>query len=156
MTENKLEISNTPVSFRQLIGLEKKEIKDGYAVMELTVSPEHLNSQGSVHGGIVATMIDHAGGIAGFLCGNTGKWRNAVTLSLTTSFLAPVSSGKLTATSRKRPGGRRIYVSTTEITDETGKLIAVGEATYRYIDPTPDQSIESSQQCDHSPSRPPA
>jgi len=126
---------DNPVGFRKLIGLVTRELLDGYAVMELTISPEHLNSQGSVHGGIVATMIDHAGGIAGCFCERTGKRRKAVTLSLTTSFLAPVSGGILTAASRKRPGGRRIFVSTTEITDETGRLIAVGEATYRYIDP---------------------
>jgi uncharacterized protein (TIGR00369 family) len=134
MMQDNHEISDIPVGFRQLIGLEKKEIKDSYAVMELTISSKHLNSQGSVHGGLVATMIDHAGGIAGGFCQETGKHRTSVTLSLTTSFLAPASSGIITATSRKRPGGRRIFVSTTEITDETGKLIAVGEATYRYID----------------------
>ncbi|HXC93378.1 MAG TPA: PaaI family thioesterase [Geobacteraceae bacterium] len=135
MIQTKPKTKDNPVGFRKLIGLVTKELHEGYAVMELTVSPEHLNSHGSLHGGIAATMIDHAGGIAGCFCERTGKRRKAVTLSLTTSFLAPVSGGILTATSRKRPGGRRIYVSTTEIADETGRLIAVGEATYRYVDP---------------------
>ena len=135
MPEGELKTSENPVGFRKLIGLKTKEAREGYAVLELTVSPEHLNSHGALHGGIVATMIDHAGGNAGCFDDETGKRRKAVTLSLTTSFLAPVSSGKIVATSRKRPGGRRIFVSTTEITDETGTLIAVGEATYRYIDP---------------------
>lgn len=121
------------INFRSLIGLKTVILEEGYAVMELTVSAEHLNSSGSLHGGIAATMIDHAGGIAGCLCKKSGTVRKAVTLSLTTSFLAPVSSGKIVATSRKRPGGRRIFVATTEITDEAGRLIAVGEATYRYI-----------------------
>jgi uncharacterized protein (TIGR00369 family) len=133
-TQNQPKITDNPVGFRKLIGLVIKERQEGHAVMELAVSPKHLNSHGFVHGGIVATMIDHAGGIAGSFCERTGRHRKAVTLSLTTSFLAPVSVGILTATSRKRPGGRRIFVSTTEITDETGTLIAVGEATYRYID----------------------
>jgi uncharacterized protein (TIGR00369 family) len=132
--QNELKITDNPVGFRKLIGLKIREMQSGHAVMDLTVSPEHLNSHGSIHGGIIATMIDHAGGIAGSFCERTGKRRKAVTLSLTTSFLAPASDGIITATSRKRPGGRRIFVSTTEITDETGRLIAVGEATYRYID----------------------
>jgi uncharacterized protein (TIGR00369 family) len=135
MIQNEPKIKDNPVGFRKLIGLVTRELHEGYAVMELMVSPEHLNSHGSLHGGIVATMIDHAGGIAGCFCERTGKHRKAVTLTLTTSFLAPVSGGILTASSRKRPGGRRIFVSTTEITDETGRLIAVGEATYRYLDP---------------------
>jgi len=135
MTQSESKIIDNPVGFRKLIGLVTRELQDGHSVMELTVAPEHMNSHGSLHGGIVATMIDHAGGIAGCFCERTGKRRKAVTLTLTTSFLAPVSGGILTASSRKRPGGRRIFVSTTEITDETGRLIAVGEATYRYVDP---------------------
>lgn len=128
-----LDSPENPTGFRKLIGLHATTVADGHAVMELEIGAEHLNSQGFLHGGIVATMIDHAGGIAGSLCSETGSMRKAVTVSLTTSFLAPVSSGRITARSRKRPGGRSIYVSTTEITDETGRLIAVGEASYRYI-----------------------
>ncbi|PKN16405.1 MAG: PaaI family thioesterase [Deltaproteobacteria bacterium HGW-Deltaproteobacteria-23] len=121
------------VGFRKLIGLNLLELQEGSAMMELEIGAEHLNSQGSIHGGIMATMIDHAGGMAGCLCQETGRIRKAVTLSLTTSFLAPAAEGKIMATGRKRPGGRRIFVSTVEITDVTGKLLAVGEATYRYI-----------------------
>lgn len=124
---------DNPTGYRKLIGLKATTVEEGYAVMEIQIGAEHLNSQGSLHGGIIATMIDHAGGIAGSLCKKSGRMRKAVTISLTTSYLAPVSSGKVTATGCKRPGGRRIFVSTTEIIDEAGKLIAVGEATYRYV-----------------------
>ena len=134
MPESERIIANRPVGFRKLIGLEAKELRDGYALMELVIGPEHLNSGGLLHGGILATMIDHAGGIAGCFCEKTGGSKKAVTLSLTTSFLAAANSGRVTAIGRKRPGGRRIFVSTTEVTDETGRLLAVGEATYRYID----------------------
>lgn len=134
MHESEQKIADNLVGFRKLIGLQTTELRDGYALMELTIGPEHLNSGGSLHGGILATMIDHAGGIAGCLCPDTGKNRKAVTISLTTSFLAGASSGTVTAIGRKRPGGRRIFVSTTEVIDETGRLLAVGEATYRYID----------------------
>jgi uncharacterized protein (TIGR00369 family) len=134
MPESERKIADRLVGFRKLIGLQAKELHDGYALMELTIGPEHLNSGGSLHGGILATMIDHAGGIAGCFCTGTGRSRKAVTISLTTSFLAAASSGTITAIGRKRPGGKRIFVSTTEVTDETGRLLAVGEATYRYID----------------------
>jgi len=134
MPESERKIADSLVGFRKLIGLAAKELRDGYALMELTIGPEHLNSQGFLHGGILATMIDHAGGIAGCYCAATGRSKKAVTISLTTSFLAAVSGGIVTAVGRKRPGGRRIFVSTTEVTDETGRLLAIGEATYRYIE----------------------
>jgi uncharacterized protein (TIGR00369 family) len=133
MPETDMKTDEKLVGFRKLIGLTTRELQEGYAVMELVIGDEHLNSVGTLHGGITATMIDHAGGIAGCLCQKTGRLRKAVTLSLTTSFLAPATDGKITATGRKRSGGRRIFASTVEISDETGRLIAIGEATYRYI-----------------------
>jgi len=133
MPENERNTSARLDGFKKLIGLKTITLEDGFAVMELTVASEHLNSQGSLHGGIVATMIDHTGGIAGCLCTETGTMRKAVTISLTTSFLAGVAGGRIIATGRKRPGGRRIFVSTVEVADEAGKLLAVGEATYRYM-----------------------
>ena len=136
MPESERKITDQPSGFRRLIGLETKELQDGYARMELVVGPEHLNSGGTLHGGLLATMIDHAGGIAGCYCAASNRSRKAVTLSLTTSFLAAVSGGTVTATGRKRSSGRRIFAATTEITDEDGRLLAIGEATYRYIDET--------------------
>lgn len=134
MPESEHKIGDHLVGFRRLIGLEARDLQDGYARMELVVGPEHLNSGGTLHGGLLATMIDHAGGIAGCYCAASGQSRKAVTLSLTTSFLAAVSGGTVTAVGRKRSGGRRIFASTTEVTDEDGRLLAIGEATYRYID----------------------
>lgn len=132
MLENEPPTKNSPGDFRRLIGLETRELRDGYAVMELVIGPEHRNSQGFLHGGILATMIDHSGGIAGCYVPD-GASRKAVTISLTTSFLAAAASGTITAVSRKRPGGKRIFVATTEVTDDAGRLLAIGEATYRYI-----------------------
>ena len=82
----------------------------------------------------MTTMIDFAGGLAGLYYSSSENLRKAVTLSLTTSFLAPASSGVVQAIGQKRSGGRRIFVSTIEVIDEAGKLIALGEATYRYVD----------------------
>jgi uncharacterized protein (TIGR00369 family) len=134
MPESERKIDDSFIGFRNLIGLEAKELSDGFALMELTIGPQHLNSGGSLHGGVLATMIDHTGGIAGCFCTKTGRGKKAVTLSLTTSFLAGAAGGKVTAIGRKRPGGKRIFVSTVEVTDESGRLLAIGEATYRYIE----------------------
>lgn len=134
MGKDEREPADNPVGFRRLIGLRVAERQEGFARMELVVGPEHLNSGGTLHGGLLATMIDHASGIAGCYCAASGRSRKAVTLSLTTSFLAAASGGTITAIGRKRSGGRRIFAATCEVTDEAGRLLAIGEATYRYID----------------------
>jgi uncharacterized protein (TIGR00369 family) len=66
--------------------------------------------------------------------GAPGETRAAVTLSLTTQFLAPAASGRLTATGRKVGGGRGVFFATAEIRDEAGALIARGEGVFRYRD----------------------
>jgi uncharacterized protein (TIGR00369 family) len=78
-------------------------------------------------------LIDFTGGMAGCYS-PPDSIRKAVTLSLTTSFIASASSGVIRAIGHKRSGGRRIFVSTVEVTDEAGNLIALGEGTYRYVD----------------------
>jgi uncharacterized protein (TIGR00369 family) len=134
MTESGRIINDKLVGFRRLIGLETRELGEGYSLMQLTVGPEHLNSGGTIHGGILATMVDHAGGIAGCYDPATGQTRKAVTISLTTSFLAAARHGTITAVGRKRSGGKRIFAASVEIHDEHGNLLAIGEGSYRYID----------------------
>ncbi len=119
--------------FRDTIGMRVVELDDGLAVMELAIGPETLNSHGSLHGGAIAAIIDNTGGLAGCYCHETRQIRKAVTLSLTTSFIGPALSGTIRAIGRKRSRTRRIFVSTVEVTDKNGNLIAVGEATYRYV-----------------------
>ena len=124
---------NGESGFRNLIGFRVAEWKNDYVTLELEIGLRHLNRQGSLHGGVLAAMIDSACGLAGCYCPTPGHIRKAVTLSLTTSFTGPASSGTIRAVGHKRSGGRRIFVSTTEVTDAQGKIIALGEATYRYI-----------------------
>ena len=120
--------------FYKLLGITVPELIVNRAVVQLSIGQQHLNSHGSLHGGVMTTMIDFAGGLAGLYSSSSENLRKAVTLSLTTSFLAPASSGVVQAIGQKRSGGRRIFVSTIEVIDEAGKLIALGEATYRYVD----------------------
>lgn len=127
-------VSNSSSGFRRAIDLRIAELSSNYAVMELTIAAQHLNTNGTVHGGVLAAMIDNTGGLAGCYIQASKTIRKAVTLTLTTSFLAPVSFGIIRAIGRKRSGGRRIFVATVEITDENGSLIAIGEATFRFID----------------------
>ncbi len=102
------------------------------AILELEVGPQHLNRAGVLHGGVLTSMIDIAGGFAGCYCPFPDRVRRAVTLSLTTSFSGQVTGGLVRAAGRKRAGGRKIFVATAEITDTSGAIIALGEGTYRY------------------------
>ena len=54
-----------------------------------------------------------------------------------TSFLGQAKSGLLSCLARRRGGGKTIFVATGEVLDAGGKLIALGEGTFRYIAETP-------------------
>ncbi len=56
----------------------------GQSCLEITVSPRHLNPQGTLHGGVLSSMADIAMGVAIRTLGKVG-----VTVNLHTNFLAP-------------------------------------------------------------------
>lgn len=117
--------------FRDLVGYRLVEWTGGLARLEIDLDERHMNRSGVVHGGVLTTMMDAAGGYAGTWCSVEANVRRCVTVSLTSHFLAPAEGGRLTATARLRGGGRRIFVSSIEVTDTLGSLIAIGDGTYR-------------------------
>src|SRR6266849_2241494 len=123
--------------FNVLLGYRLAEWRDDFARLDLALDARHLNRSGVVHGGVLATMLDVALGYAGIFSAEPGRVRRAVTLSMTTSFLGQAKSGMLSCLARRRGGGRTIFMATGEVLDEGGKLIALGEGTFRYIAETP-------------------
>jgi len=120
-------------AFRDLIGYYPRVWRENYVEMLLKLEERHRNRSGIAHGGVVATMVDVAGGFAGCFCPHPGRVRRASTLSLTTQFVGPARIGRtLIATGRTKPGGKSIYFATIEIVDDEGKTVATGEAVYKY------------------------
>ena len=122
---------------QQLLGYRLVEWEPGRAVIAYEVAKDHLNRTNRLHGGILATLCDTAGGYAGVFCETPGERRATVTLSLTVNFVAAVSGGRLTAEGRKRGGGRTIFFSDIELRDEEGRLVATATGTFRYVSAAP-------------------
>ena len=118
--------------FPQLVGFEVEEWADGRAVVALELDGRHVNRSGAMHGGVMTTIMDIAGGYAGCYGGRSGPARRAVTLSLTTSFIGQARGGRIRAVGRVRGGGQRIFASSIEVFDADGTVLAIGEGTFRY------------------------
>jgi uncharacterized protein (TIGR00369 family) len=118
-----------PPPILELIGYESLEIEEGRAVLRVQAGEFHYNPLGSVHGGIIATMLDTACGctVHSTLPAGVGY----TSLDLSTRFLKPatIASGLLTAEGSIVSRGRRIAVAEARLTDERGTLLAHATST---------------------------
>ncbi len=122
--------------FAKLIGYKLRSRALSYAELELTVEPKHLNRLDVPHGGLLATMIDTATGIAVALSKGPDQIVPAVTVSLSMQFLGQAKLGDvLIATAKHIGGGRTIGYATAEVATQDGRPIARGDATFRILSP---------------------
>lgn len=86
-----------------------------------------FNPQGTVHGGVIATVMDIS---MGHLL-HHASGRPGTTLELKTQFLLPARDGTLTCTGRFLRRGRTISHLAAELRDASGELLAYATATWR-------------------------
>ena len=119
-------------AFNEIIGFRITEWREHYVELTLTLKPMHLNRSGVVHGGVLATLIDAAGGFAGCYCSVPGNIRRALTLSMSSQFTGQTRNGTIKAIGRRNAGGRKIFFASIEVFSEQNELIALGQGNYRY------------------------
>jgi uncharacterized protein (TIGR00369 family) len=112
------------------LGIRLADVGKGRCTFELDVEPRHLNRQGTLQGGVSATLLDAACGYAGLQAEN-GTMGNAVTLMLTISYLGRVSTGRVRATGTVTRAGRSIYFSSAELVSSDGECIATAQGTFK-------------------------
>ena len=96
--------------------------------VELAMRPEFERRAGTGqwHGGPIAALIDTAGDYA--LALHAGG--PVPTINFRTDYLRPAVETSLTATARVRRAGRTIGVVDIDVTDDAGRLVAVGRGSY--------------------------
>lgn len=108
------------------LGLRLVDVGPGTATAEIAVRPELLQAFGAVHGGVVATLVDHALGAAIFPSVPPGTW--PATLEFKLNYLAPVRGGVLQATAIALTLRRRTAVVQVDVTND-GKPVAAALGT---------------------------
>lgn len=119
--------------FRKLVGYTTKVWSENYGEIELEIDERHSNSLDIVHGGVFVTLLDAAMGHAVAWCRVPGNVRSAVTISLTTTFLAPAKSGILVARGRVVGVSGRIATVQGEVVDHDGNLCCTGQGSFMYL-----------------------
>lgn len=109
------------------IGFRLVAAEPGRSTLELSCGEHQYNTVGSVHGGVIVTMLDSAAGNA--LHSTLPAGVGYTTVSLTTNFLRAVhlDSGVLLAEGRLIRAGRRLALCEATLQDAEGRLY--GHAT---------------------------
>jgi len=118
--------------FLRMIGVRLVEWRDGFARIKAEIQPHLLNRSGVIQGGVLATLLDNAGGICGMWCSVPGNKRYGMTLSLTANYVGQAKSGVVFATGTRTAGGRKIFFADSEVRTEGGLLLAKGSGVFRY------------------------
>lgn len=90
--------------------------------------PEHRNLQGLVHGGVLATLVDIAMGLA--VRSVVGPMRRHVTIDLTVHYLRPAAPGPIAAVGTTLRVGSQIAFAEGSVEDASGRTLVRASGTY--------------------------
>jgi uncharacterized protein (TIGR00369 family) len=125
-------IEQEPITgFQDLLRYRVVEWRDGHAIIELDIADRHRNRAGVLHGGVIMTLIDAAGGFCGTYCPVPGNVRRGMSLSINTNFLGQTTEGTVRAVARRTRAGKKIFFTSVEVFSQDGNLIGTGEGVYR-------------------------
>lgn len=117
--------------FAERLGARVTAADDGSASISFEVTDEHLNPAGTLHGGVLATLVDTAMGRA--VRTTTGEGEVPATSQLTVTYLRPGRPGPLQVTARLRTRGEHLTVCEADVQQE-GKDLAHAVATFALLE----------------------
>ena len=113
-------------AFHSWMGMELVRAERGRVEIALEAA-DHLNLQGLLHGGVVASLADTATGLAVRTMVPAG--RRHVTVQLDVHYLRPGAPGRVTAIGTTVRVGTSIGYAEADVTDDRGRLLARATAT---------------------------
>jgi uncharacterized protein (TIGR00369 family) len=113
-----------------LIGARLLELRPGYCALTLTPRPETSQQHGYVHAGILATLVDSAGGYAGYTLFPENS--SVLTVEFKINLLAPAQGERIVAEGFVVKSGRTLTITRGEVHAERGgarTLVAIMQQT---------------------------
>jgi uncharacterized protein (TIGR00369 family) len=118
-----------PVGVADLLGMRPAELGVGRVVFVCEAQASFANPMGTVHGGIVATLLDSALGCA--VQTTLAEGVGYTTVALEVKYLRPVAldAGELRAEATVVHAGRRQATAEARLTDRAGRVLATATTT---------------------------
>jgi uncharacterized protein (TIGR00369 family) len=121
------ELPPAPISAPMLMRLE--EVDEGRVAFSCEPDESLYNPIGSVHGGVMCTILDSALGCAAHSTLPAGIGYTSIEIKV--NYLRPVQmgAGKLTAIGTVTKRGRRVIFAEGEVVDEEGNVVATASSS---------------------------
>jgi uncharacterized protein (TIGR00369 family) len=119
-----------PGGFAQRLGAEVERADDGSARISFEAREEHLNPAGTLHGGVLATLVDTAMGTAVRSTIEDGDV--PATSQLTVTYLRPGRPGTVEVTARVRTRGEHLTVCEADV-EQDGRSLVHAVATFALL-----------------------
>lgn len=110
------------------LGIEVTEVGDGRVVAEMAVRPEHLQQNGYVHAGALATLADHSAGGAAAAAAPEGH--GVLSIEFKINLLRPAVGERLRCVAVVLKAGRTVSVVESDVFSLRGQeSVLVSKAT---------------------------
>jgi len=128
------EVCDEKIAFNKLIGIKLIEAGGGRSRLEFAFKEDLVGNfmLRILHGGVICSALDVAGGLAvqaGH--GEDDPFYMMGTVDLRVDFLRPGKGERFVATGQVMRPGRILCATRMELVNETGELLAMGQAVYR-------------------------
>ncbi len=104
--------------------MQVAELDIGYSKVIATISSEHMNPFGGVHGGVFSSFIDTAAYWSAYC--DLREDQGLITIDLKVDLLAPVTDETIIVIGKSIKAGRTLCLTEAQMSDETGRLFAHG------------------------------
>ena len=127
------------IPFVDHLGVRLAEWGNGGSLLLMELRPEHRNSQGVAHGGVVMTLLDVAmARAARSTARDDGDGEHKVlTVEMKSTFMQAGTGDRLVARGRTVHRSATMCFAESEVHDEHGRLLARASGTFKYVRPRP-------------------
>jgi uncharacterized protein (TIGR00369 family) len=116
--------------FAERLGAEVSATGEGSATVQFEAREEHLNPAGTLHGGVLATLVDTAMGMA--VRTATDEDDVPATSQLTVTYLRPGKPGPLSVRAQVRTRGEHLTVCDADV-EQDGRDLVHAVATFAVL-----------------------
>jgi uncharacterized protein (TIGR00369 family) len=132
IAEGMVKANSAATGLPRYLGIEFVELTAGRLVAEMEARAELLNPLGTMHGGVMAGLVDHCLGCVLYPLMKRGQW--AATTEFKLNYMAAVRKGKLVAVSTVLALTARTAVVRVEVTNDD-RLACIAQGTVLIVDP---------------------